>query len=614
MATSGPTVGSAAGESGQPVLWLNGDVLSCACPDCGAPMSIRLWLMVADCWACGTGIELTEEQEEQARRLLEGRRAAPEPASRPTPPPAPPPRPAPAPARVAPAPVSVPEPVVAAPSWDHVVARQSSPDQAVLLATTRLWRRELFTDLPAWLISLIVHLIAMILLGLWTVNPEEDRQITLSVRIGPSDREGAFRGEEQPKATEFERPGVPDAPDPPPTDPAEIEAARDAAELVTGPADPPGNRPERSEVVRALATAGRARMFEGRDPRVRAQVVEQEGGTTFTEAAVARGLRWIARHQNENGSWSLHSFQFAGDCDGQCGGQGDFSDTAGTALALLPFLGAGQTHEHGRYQKEVAGGLRWLIRKQRENGDLRGEGVGRMYAHGQAAIVLCEAYALTQDEQLREPAQAAIDFIVDAQHEAGGWRYSPGEPGDTSVLGWQLMALRSGRMAGLRVPTETMLAANRFLDDVQYDRDGALYCYQVGREPTPAMTAEALLCRQYLGWPRKHKGLQLGIVYLLSDHLPSRDDANIYYWYYATQVLHHYGGKPWQFWNERQRALLVEMQETEGHEAGSWSPAGGAPGTHDVQSGGRLYMTSLAVCCLEVYYRHLPIYRSVEVE
>jgi hypothetical protein len=61
-------------------VWLDGDVILCACPDCGAPMSIRIWLMVADCWQCGTSIELTEEQEREVQRLMERRARTPVPA------------------------------------------------------------------------------------------------------------------------------------------------------------------------------------------------------------------------------------------------------------------------------------------------------------------------------------------------------------------------------------------------------------------------------------------------------------------------------------------------------------------------------------------------------
>ena len=277
-------------------------------------------------------------------------------------------------------------------------------------------------------------------------------------------------------------------------------------------------------------------------------------------------------------------------------------------------LGAGQTHRNGRYTQQIERGLRYLLSQQDSDGDLRGRGIGRMYAHGQAAIVLCEAFALTGDEELRGEAQRAIDFIVKAQHSEGGWRYSPGEAGDTSVVGWQLMALRSARMAKLNVPDVVFERASAFLDLVQADTIGAIYRYQPQREPTATMTAEALLCRQYLGWPEDHPGLRAGSRFLVRNWLPSSDQPNIYYWYYATQVMHHLGGRRWQTWNEAMRDTLVSMQETEGHQAGSWSPVGGAIGDHDTQVGGRIYMTSLATCTLEVYYRHLPIYRQIDVD
>ena len=142
------------------------------------------------------------------------------------------------------------------------------------------------------------------------------------------------------------------------------------------------------------------------------------------------------------------------------------SDSAATSLCLLPFLGAGQTHQVGIYQDTVAQGLRWLIQHQGSDGDLRIDSAGNagMYAHGQGAIVLCEAYALTHDEQIRDAAQRAIDFIVDAQHPAGGWRYQPGDRGDTSVFGWQLMALHSARAAGLDVPMETLELASIYFE------------------------------------------------------------------------------------------------------------------------------------------------------
>ena len=107
---------------------------------------------------------------------------------------------------------------------------------------------------------------------------------------------------------------------------------------------------------------------------------------------------------------------------------------------------------------------------------------GGMYAHGLATIAMCEAYGMTQDPNLRRPAQMAINYIVSAQHDAGGWRYSPGQAGDTSVAGWQVMALKSAQMAGLDVPELTMKKAQNFVEAVcAKDADEGYPRYLPGR-------------------------------------------------------------------------------------------------------------------------------------
>jgi hypothetical protein len=310
----------------------------------------------------------------------------------------------------------------------------------------------------------------------------------------------------------------------------------------------------------------------------------------------------------------LNNFSHEGDCHGQCDGEGEDADTAATALALLPFLGAGQCSKQGPYQSAIARGLDWLVRRQLPDGDLRGSGTGRMYAHGLATIVLCESAAMAGDDAYRPAAQRALDFIVHAQHRAGGWRYHPGDEGDTSVVGWQLMALQSGKMAYLDVPPATFERAGKYLNSVKAGQHGGLFGYQPGNAPTPAMVGEGLLCREYLGWPHDHPGLREGVEWLVRESLPSKDRPNIYAWYYATQVVHHFGGEPWKKWNAAMRDSLLAMQEQTGHRAGSWPPRGSQTiGGADVRSGGRIYMTSLALCTLEVYYRYLPLYRAIEV-
>jgi hypothetical protein len=355
----------------------------------------------------------------------------------------------------------------------------------------------------------------------------------------------------------------------------------------------------------------------------RKRLVAEGGGNAASEAAVARGLHWIAVHQSDDGHWSIDGFhQTAREKPGPggrkftctCDGRGGKHDIAGTAFGLLPFLAAGITHKSTaentvNYTKTVENGLKYLMSKQNKEGYFG----GGMYEHGLASIALCEAYALSADPILKPHAQRALDFIGKAQHSAGGWRYSPGQAGDTSVVGWQVMALKSGQMAGLSVPKSVFDGAGRFLDSVQPSSgDGGAYGY-AGPGAGPVTTSIGLLCRQYLGWTPRNPGLIAGAENL-KKHQPEKGKPlplkSMYFYYYATQVMHHIGGEGWPKWNEPMRDYLVKAQDTGAnpkrpHQAGSWDPSIDNHG----RQGGRLMVTSMALLTLEVYYRHLPLYR-----
>jgi hypothetical protein len=176
------------------------------------------------------------------------------------------------------------------------------------------------------------------------------------------------------------------------------------------------------------------------------------------------------------------------------------------------------------------------------------------------------------------------------------------------VTGWQLMALKSGQMAGLTVPRETLKKTEQFLNAVETKQGG--YGYMPGNAETITMTAVAALCRQYLGVNPRNPSL-LASIKRIKAAPPA--GANIYYEYYATQVMHHMGGEAWQFWNlgpsgtgkDGIRDVLIARQDRgEGGKAGQ---KGSFSGNDHV--GGRLGATSLCLLSLEVYYRHLPLYR-----
>lgn len=374
---------------------------------------------------------------------------------------------------------------------------------------------------------------------------------------------------------------------------------------------PPSALAELSQPVEVQEIAEMPAMLSLRNPDTRKEMAAVLGNHPAEEAAVKRGLLWLAMHQNEDGSWSLHEFHK--NCEkhkGRCSGAGsERSNTAATGLALLPFLASGYVPDSKEYGPVVTKGLEWLLTNQQQDGRIQGEGDNQiMYSHGIATIALCEAYAMTKEPRLGDAAKKAVDFVVKAQHQpSGGWRYKPNESGDTSVVGWQVMALKSAEMAGIEVPPSTYQNVRRWLASVEGHRPtGGVFGY-TNSSPTPAMTAEGLLCLEFLAEPRTSPRLNNGMDYLLK-YLPRKDQRHTsYYWYYATQVLYHVQGEGWITWNESLRKILLDGQEKSGVAKGTW-----APKDQWEKRGGRIYTTALKLLMLEIEYRHLPLYGGLQ--
>ncbi len=478
------------------------------------------------------------------------------------------------------------------------------------------WTRH-WGDAPGWLISVLFHAALLLILALITVSYEfRDRLPEILAVVG--------QREQAPAAEELET--TPEA-----IELAVSDAAMSSLDIQNEPSTMdvpiPLEEQSRDEVIPGLDEFASLESIpdfgspelSGRTGFGKSELIAREGGTPESEAAVALGLQWLANHQNRDGSWSFdHRTR---QCGSDCTHPGSLAHctTGATGMALLCFLGAGQSEQSGEYKNVVRQGVRFLASQSKSSrkmaGNLmglsrRGRGHEGMYAQGIATLALCEAYNLGQNPTLRKPAQNALDFIVQAQDtRGGGWRYQPGERGDTSVVGWQVMALYSGRIAELNVPQQSLEAAWGFLDSVQSD-EGAGYGYmQPGA--TPTLSAVGLLSRMYLGkphgWDTDHPSVKRGAAQFASLG-PSPD--NMYYNYYATQFMYQYGGELWKQWNETMRDQLVSQQSKTGHAAGSWRPIcprGTGPG-------GRLYMTAMCVLTLEVYYRHLPIYARSKPE
>lgn len=334
------------------------------------------------------------------------------------------------------------------------------------------------------------------------------------------------------------------------------------------------------------------------------------GATAHSEAAVAAALDWLARVQSADGRWDADQLG-AGRETKTLGhdrrGAGAQADTGVTALALLAFLGSGESHLSGPHRESVQHGLEFLLNSQTTDGCLSGQAelFAAMYCHGMATLAIGEAYALTGDERLRAGVERAITYTLLAQSGAGGWRYRPGEPadpGDMSQFGWQVMATKSVEMAGLSLPPSVRAKTVRFLQSCSAGRSGGLASYRPGDRPSRTMTAEALACRYFLDAENAPATLDEAAAFVLEE-LPSQQSPNYYYWYYGTLAMFQRQGTDWQRWNTAMQAELLNRQRWDGTATGSYDP-------DDLWGGygGRVYSTALATLCLEVYYRYLPVH------
>ncbi|HUU23280.1 MAG TPA: hypothetical protein VM389_12170, partial [Phycisphaerae bacterium] len=329
----------------------------------------------------------------------------------------------------------------------------------------------------------------------------------------------------------------------------------------------------------------------------RQRLINKMGGSKESEAAVARALTYLARNQESDGRWTYF-------VDGRRPGKRPRHGTeaALTGLTTLCFLAADHTPaKPGPYREAVTKALDYLVATQKPDGDLRGHG-GRMYGHAIATLALAEAATMTGDPRCRQAAVKGAEFIVKAQDpRGGGWRYNPREPGDTSVVGWQVMALHSVTRLGVEIPDKTRKGAFRWLDRASGGKHKMLAGYQ-GPSPTPVMTAEAVFARILLGQQLSQAEQAEAGDYLLK-HPPDKWQRNFYYWYYASLALMQMQNEAWSTWNAKMREHLIKLQRQGGNEDGSW----------DIKStygprGGRVYTTALATLTLEVYYRYLPMY------
>ncbi|MEK7484711.1 MAG: prenyltransferase/squalene oxidase repeat-containing protein [Planctomycetota bacterium] len=353
--------------------------------------------------------------------------------------------------------------------------------------------------------------------------------------------------------------------------------------------------------------------------------LQEYGGGANTESAVEKGLDWLARHQSSNGSWNPSSYTqhcLGKKCDLQTSHANHSTGLSG--LALLCFLGAGETPSEGKYQKNVSKVIQFLLKQQKTDGSF-GPGTPDTYNQAIATLALIEAYSMIGNENCKNAGQKAVLYLSKIQQSGGGWDYYdlPSKRNDTSITGWVVMAFHSAQYAGLDVPASSLKKAKNFIH-CMYNQNGSFYYNNLEPQIGAGMTGVGSLCLLYLGEKPTSLLMQQNVRTLQKyppDWLklantqqfpPEHQDIynyTLYAWYYGTLFLFHLGGEPWTLWNEKLKIALLKNQQTKECKQGSWDPV---EAFFASSFGGRLYATTLNLLTLEVYYRYLPLYRSLD--
>ena len=367
-------------------------------------------------------------------------------------------------------------------------------------------------------------------------------------------------------------------------------------------------------------------------------------GNPPSEAAVARGLEWLKDHQSPNGFWDADGFMYNDIYEDQAASDGagnPVNDVGLTGLALLAFLGNGNTMNSGEYQTSLTAGTTWLLDIQQDNG-LFGDEAGNstLYNQSIATMALGEAYYFSNlSPQLKRPMTSAVNLIVKARNPYGAWRYDlvPDGGNDTSITGWMVFALKTAKETDVAIDKAAFDGAEVWFDTMQDKNTGRVgyswsgdgggvgslpsrpsnYVDKFPAEKSESLTAVALLSRIFMTDANKVKRWSDHPNYdmlkkqadLIASKPPIWDEADgsidMYYWYYGTFAMNQWGGKHWKGWRKAIEAALIPNQRTENPNDnfyGSWDPAGPWG-----EEGGRVYSTAICTLMMEVYYRYAQV-------
>ncbi|MGE0143906.1 MAG: prenyltransferase/squalene oxidase repeat-containing protein [Planctomycetota bacterium] len=332
-------------------------------------------------------------------------------------------------------------------------------------------------------------------------------------------------------------------------------------------------------------------------------VSSNASGTNAAEMVTA-GLDWLAAQQREDGS-------FPGD---KTASTRTVHEIGVTGLAVLAFLGDGNTLREGPHRASLKRAVMWL----REQQDPKTGQIGTancaefIYDHAIAALALSEAYGLSESKSLKQNVQLALNYLESHRNPYGVWRYQPRDgDNDTSVTTWCTMALRSGQDFGLEVNPTAMEMVQAWVEQmtdpttgrVGYTERGGYSSRRTGghsdthpRENNEAMTAAGMLCLMLVGERDAAEPVSSAQEKLLMAKPPEWASGKVdeYAWYLGSLVAPSLGTKSRSAWNSSLLAACKRGQRADG----SFEPIGVW-----AQDGGPVYSTSLLCLALETQIR-----------
>jgi hypothetical protein len=320
-----------------------------------------------------------------------------------------------------------------------------------------------------------------------------------------------------------------------------------------------------------------------------------------TQAVIDRGLEFIARNQNSDGSFVDHR---------------NGSAVGITALAALALMAGGHQPGRGRYGREVGAAAEYvaamadgpnpgfLTTPESQGGGRLATQPSPMYSHGFGTLFLAEVCGMMptprQDQAVRTALEKAVAFTIAAQNQEGGWRYEPRAAfADVSVTVAHMMALRAAKNAGLFIRKTVIDAGVQYIKACQVADGG--FSYWKGQGQSAFARTAAAVVGLYSAGVYQGREIDRGLKYLLQftpgRPLSFRDIPPQHYWYghyYAALAMWTAGDHYWHTWFPAIHRELMQKSRTNG---GLWlDPYHGA-----------VYATAMALIILQLPNNYLPI-------